>query len=209
LERYCLSVQSLQNTLKRWRLRKTKLLSAAKQLEIKKQERFKKNAACSPQVVDESIINSSPSSPSPLQTLLTENHPDLNEREDLGNEFDQIDLRSEAERMAPAPPCWEESAPIPIPVPPPLVGETEELDLRNDGLNENEPELLVPSTGPGHLKHDIVQRWEDLVFDLKTEYITISEQTLEEFDRFMKNKQSLLAETMLNYATQQVFFVCS
>jgi hypothetical protein len=205
-ERYNQHIFTLQLALKRWKDRKSKLLSAVKHFKAKKQEKLDKESA--KQSLPVVNTTSSPKSCSSIfdRWFQQKSSPASSPAQDQSEE--------EAYPVSPTPLSPEEEAIISS-----HHGESEELTISSVAIvgnitiddNPDEPittsdsEKLLPTpTQPIDLE---IAHWSEVVNDLREEYQHLSEQTLNEFHPFMENKKFLVLESIFQYATRQVPFL--
>lgn len=196
-ERYHQHIFTLQLALKRWKDRKTKLLSAIKHFQAKKQEKFN----------NESALVESTSSRKSCSSIF-----DRWFQQKGSPTRTPVDVQSEEEAhpVSPTPISLEEvEEDVKIPsgdanceesTDPPLVGNI----TSDDPISNSDSEKLLPTpTQPIDLE---ISHWGEVVRDLREEYQHLSEQTLNEFHPFMEKKRLLVLESLFQYATRQVFF---
>jgi hypothetical protein len=184
-ERYHQNVFTLQLTLRRWKERKSKLLSAAKQLKSKKQEKLRK------ELLEESSPKP-PSSPTPAS-------PSPKARSSLFERWGQKKQLGE-----------DDSRPVVTFVPQndeavdrsgdemdPPVGESITIPENSEGEEE------LPNSPIAQIDTEITH-WTEVVNELNQDYRDLSEQTLDEFHHFMKSKRLLVLESVVQYASKQV-----
>jgi hypothetical protein len=206
-ERYIQHIFTLQLALKRWKERKTKLLSAVKHSKAKKQEKIDKEAAKIAALAN----NAAPLSPS-------------------SKPYSKVFDRWFQQRPSPAPQslqrqCIEESLPVSSTPPSPqevmapslitvvldkscvapLVGEIAVDDAPDNPITTSDSEKQLPTPTLSQPLDLEIARWDEVVNDLREEYQQLSEQTLNEFHPFMENKKLLVFETIFQYATRQVW----
>lgn len=194
--RYHQNILTLQVTLKRWKDRKTKLLSAAKHLSIKRQELLDKEM-----VKEDNQQQDDLSTPGPKTCT---------------SFFDKLIFKrgGGTSKALPSPNYVEgirEVMPDTV-VPPPsspitinnLEEKTHLLSAGNIDISENTPgtnldDNPLNSTSPSEIDH-----WTLIVHELQAEYKQLSDQTLDEFHRFMENKRRSLLDALIEYSSRQV-----
>ena len=255
LQRYFNNIYSLKMTLQRWKNRKTKLLSAAKEFQQKRDEKLRKqNSTSNRLAVDQNqteikIGNTEDDqqipSTNPLKSDLLFDDDDgdddgddaqaINNNDNNDNNNNTYNLPTSDTPFDSTPLDNISSSPqfnslLIVSSPPSSSPISSSPNLTNSDkylLNQKDNQLKDISTplssSPSKAilattstilnepvvqnndnKEDILTSLDQIVNELRDEYQTVSDQTLEEFNRFMENKKRFVLESIVTYSTQQV-----